>query len=167
MKQEIKAKYLGDWLSSYGLSDSVAATVKKRKGLVVQSVYEIRAVIEDCRSQVCGGLAAGLDIWEAAVLPMLLYNSDCWMEVTPQTIQDLENLQKDFYRCLLAVGSGCPIPSLYWETGGMMMKYRILKKKLLFLHHLATLPCDTLAREIFEVQVKLALPGLVKGCQDT
>ena len=166
MKQEIKAKYLGDWLSSEGLSDSVAATVKKRKGLVVQSIYEIRAVIEDCRSQVCGGLAAGLDIWEAAVLPMLLYNSDCWMEASPQTIQDLENLQKDFYRCLFAVGSGCPIPSLYWETGGIMMKYRILKKKLLLLHHLATLPSDSLAREIYEVQEKLALPGLVKECQE-
>ena len=46
------------------------------------------------------------------------------------------------------------------------MKYRILKKKLLFLHHLANLPCDTLAREIFEVQVKLALHVLVKECQE-
>jgi hypothetical protein len=116
MKQEEKAKYLGDWLSCYGLADSVAATVSKRKGLVAQSIYEIRAVIEDCRSQVCGGLAAGLDIWELGVLPMLLYNAECWQEISPKTIQDLENLQKDFYRCLFAVGSGCPIPSLYWET---------------------------------------------------
>ena len=46
------------------------------------------------------------------------------------------------------------------------MKYRVLKKKLLFLHHLATLPSDTLAREVFEVQDKLALPGLVKECQE-
>ena len=46
------------------------------------------------------------------------------------------------------------------------MKYRILKKKLLFLHHTATLPCETLARETFEVQVKLALDGLVKECQE-
>ena len=32
MKQELHAKYLGDWLSCHGLSDSVHLTVKKRKG---------------------------------------------------------------------------------------------------------------------------------------
>ena len=86
MKQEDRAKCLGDWLSSFGLADSVSATVMKRKGLAVHSIHEIRAVVDDCRSLVCGGLEAGLDIWEMAVLPMLLYNSSCWMEISPQTI---------------------------------------------------------------------------------
>ena len=113
MKQEDNVKYLGDWISGFGLSDSVDVTIKKRKGLVSLSIYEIRAVIEDCRSMVCGGLAAGLDIWELGVLPMLLYNSDCWQEISPKTIQELENLQLKFYRCLFAVGSGYPIPALY------------------------------------------------------
>ena len=46
------------------------------------------------------------------------------------------------------------------------MKYRILKKKMLFLHHVATLPNDTLAREIYEVQNKLELPGLLSECKE-
>ena len=166
MKQEDKAKYLGDWLSSFGLADSVSATVMKRKGLAVHSIHEIRAVVDDCRSLVCGGLEAGLDIWEMAVLPMLLYNSSCWMEISPQTIQDLEGIQRQFYRCLFAVGSGCPIPCLYWETGGMMMHLRILQSKLLFLHHLVTLPDESLAKEVYVVQQRLALPGLVHECQE-
>jgi hypothetical protein len=165
MKQEDNAKYLGDWLSCLGLSDSVAVTVKKRKGLVCLSIFETRAVVEDCRSQVCGGLAAGLEIWEMAVLPRLLYNAECWQDISPDTLQELENIQLNFYRCLLAVGTGCPIPSLYWETGGTLIEFRILKKKLLFLHHVATLPEDTLAREVFEVQKELALPGLLQECQ--
>ena len=132
MKQETQAKYLGDWLTCHGLSDSVTITVKKRKGLVSLSIYEIRSVIEDCRSQVCGGLSAGLDIWELAVIPKLLYNSDCWMDISSDTLKELEDIQLTFYRCLLAVGSGCPLPSLYWETGGTLMKYRILKKKNAF-----------------------------------
>ena len=57
MKQEDNVKYLGDWISGFGLSDSVDVTIKKRKGLVSLSIYEIRAVIEDCRSMVCCGLA--------------------------------------------------------------------------------------------------------------
>ena len=45
MKEEKHAKYLGDWLICHGLAYSVNVTVKKRKGLVTLSIYEIRAVI--------------------------------------------------------------------------------------------------------------------------
>ena len=166
MKQEEQAKYLGDWLSALGLADSVAYTVKKRKGLAIHSIHEIRAVVDDSRSLVCGGLEAGLDIWEMAVLPMLLYNSECWQDISPQTIQELEDIQRQFYRCLFAVGTGCPIPSLYWETGGLMMRFRILQSKLLFLHHLETLPDDSLAKEVYDVQQRLSFPGLVQECND-
>ena len=75
-------------------------------------MYDIRTVIEDCRSMVCGGMKAGIDIWEAAVLPKLLFNSSCWLDISTTTMQELESLQLDFYRCLLAVGSGHPISVL-------------------------------------------------------
>ena len=45
------------------------------------------------------------------------------------------------------------------------MKYRILKKKLLFIHHVATLPTDALAREVYDTQRKLNLPGIYKDCE--
>ena len=146
MKQEEQAKYLGDYLSSQGLAGSVAATVTKRKGLVTKAIYEIRAMIEDFRSEVCGGLTVGLDIWEMTVIPMLTNNAECWLGISVNTIQEMDKLQQMFYRCLMAVGSGCPIPALYWETGGIMMKYRITQKKLLFLPHVTTLPEDSLAK---------------------
>ena len=47
----------------------------------------------------------------------------------------------------------------------MLMKYRIIKRKLSFFHHLATLPSDSLAKEFFEVQKEMHLPGLVSECQ--
>ena len=167
MKQELEAKYLGEWLSCLGLSHSVDVTIKKRKGLSTLAIYEIRSVVEDCRSRVCGGLKAGIDIWEQAVLPKLLFNSGCWLGITDHALQGLEELQLKFYRCLLAVGTGCPIPSLYWETGGILIKYRILQSKLLLLHHIATLEHDALAREVFEVQKRLNLPGLYLECKSS
>ena len=166
MVQEENAKYLGDWISCFGLSDSVNVTIKKRKGLVTLAIYEIRAVVDDCRSKICGGLKVGIDIWEHAVLPKLLFNSGCWQEISDNTVQELEDLQLHFYRCLLTVGSGCPIPALYWETGGKMIKYRILQEKLLLLHHIATLTEDSLARQVYEVQKHLNLPGLLQECNN-
>ena len=81
-------------------------------------------------------------------------------------LQQLEKLQLKFYRSILAVGSGCPLPIIYWDTGGMLVKYRIIKRKLLFFHHLENLPPDCLAKEIVEVQKVNNLPGLVKECLD-
>ena len=121
MVQEEQAKYLGDQLSGLGLAQSVAATVTKRRGLVTRSIFEIRTVIDDCRSHVAGGLTAGLDIWEIAVIPMLTNNADCWQEISTNTIEILDNLQLMFLRCLMAVGSGCPKPALFSETGTIMM----------------------------------------------
>ena len=66
---------------------------------------------------------------------------------------------------LLQVPTGCPIPVIYWDCGGMLMEYRIVKKKLMFLHHLANLDDSSLAKQVYDVQLKLGLPGLIKECE--
>ena len=93
-----------------------------------------------------------------AVIPMLLNNAETWVDISAKTVQELEKLQLMFYRNLFAVGSGCPFPSLLWETGGILMKYRLIKKKFIFLHHVATLPDGSLAKEVLDIQKKLKLP---------
>ena len=70
------------------------------------------------------------------------------------------------YRILFSVGSGCLIPILYWDSGGLPLKLRILKKKLIFLHHVKTLPEESLAKEVVEVQENLNFPGLVQECKE-
>ena len=52
----------------------------------------------------------------------------------------------------------------YWDTGGLLMENRIIKKKLLFLHHLETLPKSSLASEVYLIQKTLSLPGLAVEC---
>ena len=161
-----EAKYLGDWICEDGLEESVACTVNKRKGLAISSIYEIRSVVEDCRIMLCGGVLAGLDIWELAVLPMLLYNAECWTGISTKIIDELEAIQRRFLRHLMAVGAGCPTPALYWETGTVGIKWRILKKKLLLYHHISCLPDSSLAKEVLSIQESLHLPGLHTECYD-
>ena len=86
--------------------------------------------------------------------------------ISDSTIVELDNLQNLFYRVLLEVPTGCPIPMLYWDCGGLLMKNRILKKKLLFLHHIATLEEDAIAFQVYSVQKRLELPGLLQECQE-
>ena len=166
MVQEEQAKYLGDQLCGLGLAESVGATVSKRRGIVTRTIFEIRAIIDDCRSNTAGGIMAGMEIWEMAVIPMLTYNAECWQDISDRTIEELDKLQIMFLKCLFAVGSGCPTPLLLSETGMLSMRWRILEKKLLFLHHVSTLPDTALAKQILQVQSKLNLPGLVRECHE-
>ena len=81
-----KSKYLGDVISESGLSESVQCTVNKRIGTVSRAIYEIRSVLNNCRAHLVGGLVSGFEMWEIAVIPMLLYNSETWMEISKKTI---------------------------------------------------------------------------------
>ena len=108
-----------------------------------------------------GGIVSGFDIWEIAVIPTLLYNAETWQEISNKTVEELETIQLSFLRSILGVGSGCPTVLLYSETGTLLMEFRILQKKLLFLHHLYNLPDTALAREVLAVQSEQGLPGIV------
>ena len=166
MVHETEFKYLGDFISELGITESVYLTVKKRKPNVVRATYEIRSIVDDCRINCVGGLAAGIEIWEMAVIPVILYNSESWQGINDQTIKILENLQYNFLRSILAVGSGCPLPLLLSETGMLLMENRVLQKKVLFLHHLENLPSSALAKEIFKAQNLMGLPGIMTDCSE-
>ena len=113
-----------------------------------------------------GGLQAGLDIWEIAIIPALLNNCQTWINMSESSLKMLDSLQNDMYRTLLSVPRTCPLPSLCWDMGGLQMKYRVIIKKLEFLWHLVHLEKDTLASEILTVQREQNLPGLVAECEE-
>ena len=164
MKNTTTEKYLGDVISSEGLAESVTATVLKRKGIAIASILETKAVIEDCRANAVGGLVVGIEIWELAILPQLLNNSETWTNIDNKTLGVLEDIQLMFYRNMFATPRTCPIPALLWEAGGMLMELRIDKKKLLFFHHILNLPDKSLAKDIAETQIKYNYPGLATEC---
>ena len=82
--------------------------------------------------------------------------------MSKKTLDELEQLQLKFLRSALAIGSGCPLPLLYSETGVICMELRILEKKLGFLHHLNQLPPGSLTKEELDIQISYGLPGIFK-----
>ena len=151
---------MGDILH-INLSSSVEETVKKRIGIASMSTFDIRAVVDDRRSNAIGALSIAFEIYEMALIPSLLNNAGTWEEVSKKTLKTLEKFQCKFIRVILAVGTGCPKPMLYSQTGMLLMENRVLTMKALFLHHAATLPPDSLARNMYEYQVSHNI-GLVK-----
>ena len=165
MKEKVKEKYLGDIIHCEGNSASVEATVNDRYGRILVGAFEIRHVVEDCRSQQVGGIKVGIQLWETAYIPSLLNNCETWVEISDDTVNKLEELQNKFFRSLLNVPRTTPKPALIWEIKGLKMKWRIIQKKLIFMNHILHLDPCSLARQVQRIQDKEKLPGLTQECK--
>jgi exonuclease III len=155
-------KWLGQFMSAKGLSDSVQKTVEAREGKIKGACLEIASIVEDWRSQAVGGMETALLLWEACVIPSLLSGAGTWVEMSPATERKLESLQNWFLRLILRVGPGCPVASLRWETGVLSMALRIWVEKVMLVRHLRSLEEETLASKIYQEQKKQKWPGLAK-----
>ena len=145
MKEAKEDKYLGDYISEEVLGKSTIFTIKKMYNNVMNTIAEIRTVIEDTRAQIKRGMVTGLEIWEVTVMPYLLNNGKTWCEISNEAINMLDNVQNDFLRKLLSTPITCPTPSLMWETGTANMSNTIPKKKLNLYHHILHLSRNSLA----------------------
>ena len=141
-----KDEYLGDFIHEGGLGKSAETTINHRYGRIFSSMMEVSAILDDFRIDTIGGMVAGLEIYELALLPSLLNNSDIWIDLTEESSSKLENLQNVMFRNLFGVPASTPIPLL--DVGCLKMKERIHKKKLNFLYHLRTMESESLASAI-------------------
>ena len=109
-------------------------------------------------------MTLAFDLFEGAVVPMLLYNSECFVKMNSRTLKMLERLQLKYLRLVFAVGTGCPIVMLLTQTASLFFSNRIWLRKCLFLFHVSSLPVGTLARDIFDKQRELNIV-LYKECE--
>ena len=115
---------------------------------------EIRTILEDYRSSQVGGIMAGLMLWEMAVIPSFINNSETWTGLEDESTKQMEDLHSTLLRSLFSTARSTPKALLYWDTVVLPMAYRVEEKKLLFIHHLIPLPDSSLVKQ-FYVQQKL------------
>ena len=111
-----KFKWLGQILSSQGLSDSAAETVAAREGKIRGACLEIAMIVNDWRSRMVGGMETALLLWEACCIPSLLHGAGTWVDISETTIKKLNQIQFWFLRLALHVGQGAPRASLLWDN---------------------------------------------------
>lgn len=166
LKEKSSEKWLGEQMATGGNTESVLATIKARKGKAIAAIYEIKAVIDDIRASAVGGILAGLDLWEKAVIPMLLNNADTWTDMNEEAWKELNYIQNHFMRALFELPVGSPKPILCWDTASLSMENRVNLKKLNLAVHLKKLDKSSLAGQVFDTQIKNRWPGLCKEVKD-
>ena len=144
-------RYLGDFLGS-SVPQSVFLTIQRRKGLVLRLISEIRVTLKDIRSDSIGGLIVGLEIWKKTVIPFLWNNSECWFQIPKKALDLINSLTHSFFRTLFCSAKGTPTSMFYWDTKSLLSQNYLILRKLLFLHHLISLPDDSLAKSILNLK---------------
>ena len=114
------ARRLEKWHKG-GLSASVEATIKERSGRVKIGIFETVAILEDTRMQVLSGVLGVLEIWEIALVPVILNNCETWTDISEQSIMELENLQLLFFRMVFQVAKSAPKPIFLWDPNALSM----------------------------------------------
>ena len=143
------------------LAESITMTINKRIGLAKKSIFEIKSIVEDCRSKVTGGIKTGILLWESCVLPFLLNNCSTWVEMKKSDMNRLCKLQNLFLNTLLNVQK-CPVPLMYFDLAMTTIPLKILKEKLILFHHISCLPKKAIAYQVLQIQQRLHFPTMFK-----
>ena len=160
IKESQVEKWLGQYISAKGLSDSVTQTVKAREGKIRGACLEIANIVNDWRAQSVGGMETALMLWERCCIPSLLHGSGTWMEINKETVRTLNNLQQWFHRLIYQVGPGAPLSSLCWDSGCLDMGLRVKMENVMMILFIRDLDEETLARRTLDYQQSMGWPGL-------
>ena len=82
--------------------------------------------MEDFRSKEYGSIEAALMIWEACIIPYMLYNASSWIRMKEKDIEKLTNLQNYFCNMILAIQK-CPAALMIWDLGIFRAPWGILR----------------------------------------
>ena len=160
--------YLGDVLSSDGLSASVQSTVTHRLGRVKGAIYEAAAIIKDYRMQAIGGMMGAWDIWEKAIIPKLLANCGSWVDISSHTIRLLEETQNLYCSLVYACPSSTPKPVLRGEAALLDIEHRVFLEKVCLVTSVLFKHTDDeiYARELLQEQLAFGWGGLTKEVEE-
>ena len=133
----VKEKYLGDWIHELGCRESISTTIKERIQKLISKSEEIIQIAESPLMGALGDSTVAIRLFEAQIVPALLFNCESWVDISHTHLTELQNFQDKFLRKLLWMPPTTTKAILHWD--GMMetMKWRIAKKKIMFIRKIA------------------------------
>ena len=136
-------KYLEDWVNELGSKESIDDTIKERMRKQTSKVNDIILLADAPMIGADGSSRALIKLFEAQVIPALLFNCESWIGITEIQINDLQGFQDKFIRKLMHLPTSTPKAILHWDSGMEMMKWRLARRKLqLWLKRTATCAKD-------------------------
>jgi hypothetical protein len=79
-------KYLGDWVNELGCKQSIEDSIKERMRKLTSKTNDIIMLADALMMGADGTSMAAIKLYEATVVPALLFNSESWIEITEAQI---------------------------------------------------------------------------------
>ena len=141
-------KYVGDIISKDGKN---IKNIKSRIGKGIGTISNIMNILKEV-SLGQYFFEVSLLLRESIFLSAILLNSETWVNLTKTDTEELEMLDETLLRRLLEAPAKTPIPGLYLELGIYPLRFSIINRRLMFLHHILNCDEKRLVSQVFWAQ---------------
>ena len=115
---------------------------------------KILQLVETPGMSCLGGANTAFKLYEAQIMPTLLYNCESWISIDDSHIKLLQDFQERFIRRILRLANSVPKVMLEFDTGMPPMKWRIAQRKLIFVNRIMAKPVDNITRKVLMQEVQ-------------
>ena len=148
MDHATEITYLGDLVHGSGINlGNIVNRVSKAKGITIQ--------IFNILDHLCLGphhFKVALLLRRTLLISSVLYNSDCWYNISREEIKELNKVDQFFFARLFRVPSSAPFVSFFLECGEMELEMYIKAKRLLYFFNLVNREKHQLIYSFFMLQ---------------
>ena len=118
IKHSEQEQYSGDVIHEKECKESITATIKARIRKLISKTEEILQLVETPGMSCLGGANTAFKLYEAQIMPPLLYNCESWISIDDSHIKLLQDFQERFIRRILRLANS--VPKLIHEYGTWM-----------------------------------------------
>ena len=148
-------KYLGYVISSTGNNMVNIKHIKNKSLGVIRKIITKLSSLNLKRYY----FECGIILMNAILRGTILYASDMYYNLKENEVRNIERIEESFLRKLLKTTKGCPITSLYLQTGQTPARFEIMKMRLLFLKYILEQPDKSNVRQMFDLQLEMPSRG--------
>merc|ERR1712128_109211 len=124
-------KYLSDMIHENGCAASIAATIKARKKGALEATHNI---ISDLNHPALRGhriAEVAVTEYASKVTSKLISNCESWIDLTEDHIDDLQNMQDNFFKNVFHVRpEGTPLCMVRLDSQTFHVRYQIVQRKI-------------------------------------
>ena len=144
IKETDEYKYIGFWINKEG---NCQLQIEKKMMKIKGEVVALRSIA--CYSNMGESFVnARLKMYEACIIPSLLYNMESWTKQSKKEIKQLEQIQASTLYKILELPKSTPYIALLGELGIWGIEERLMYRKLMFYNNLYNSDDRRLAKRI-------------------
>ena len=147
--------YLGDILQANGKVDQNIELRKNRGWIAINQI--IMKLNELCLGK--WFYEASMVLRNSLLLSTLLTNTESWYSLMPKNVSDLEQVDEALLRKIMEAPAKTPVEALYLELGATPIRYLLMMRRILYLHHILHQDPDSMLFKVLTAQIEAPVKG--------